>query len=88
VELDAKKIGELCDEVESLLQPTHAEPSNPTLSSVSFQELGMDSLSKIRLVSALEERFHITIRDEEALFADTLKQLVSLVQEKLTVRAP
>jgi len=88
MELDAEKIGELCDEVEAQLQPTHEHSCNPRLSAASFQELGMDSLSKIRLVSALEERFDITIADEEALFADTLKQLVSLVREKISIRAP
>jgi len=88
VELDAKKIGELCDEVEALLHPTLEERSNSRFGAASFQELGMDSLSKIRLVSALEERFQITIRDEDALFADTLKQLVALVREKLAVRVP
>ena len=88
MELDAKKLGELCDEVEALLQPTHPEQSDPKLTAASFQELGVDSLSKIRLVSALEERFNITIADEEALFADTLKKLVSLIREKLTPRAP
>jgi len=87
MELDAKKIGELCDEVEALLHPARAQEANPGVSSASFRDLGMDSLSKIRLVSALEERFQITIADEEALFADTLKQLVSLVQEKLAIRA-
>ncbi len=79
----------LFDEIRELLvtqlavKPDMVKPeSNVT------DDLGADSLDAIELVSALEEKFEISIADDEAKQIGTVSAIVSLVEQKLQGKAP
>ena len=74
----------LFDEIRELLvtqlavKPDMVKPeSNVT------DDLGADSLDAIELVAALEEKFEISIADDEAKQIGTVSAIVSLVEQKL-----
>jgi acyl carrier protein len=49
----------------------------------------VDSLNQIKIVSGIEDRFGIRIRDEEMVEAHSFLKLVELIQSKMaTVKTP
>ena len=48
-----------------------------------FREIGLDSLSMIRLVVTVEDRFGIRISEHEAYSASSIARLVDLVRGKV-----
>jgi acyl carrier protein len=48
-----------------------------------FQELGIDSLSGIAIVYALEEEFNVTIPDEDAREIQTVGEVIEKLEKHL-----
>ena len=55
----------------------------PGLKEKIIQDLGADSLDQVEIVMMLEDDFDISISDDEFYKADTVEDLVNLVEEKL-----
>lgn len=49
-------------------------------SSVTFEEIGMDSLDKIEFLMGIEDKFGIDIPDDELDELETVQQLVAYVE--------
>lgn len=49
----------------------------------SLQEIGMDSMSLVKLLYALEDEFDVTLSTEEMLEINTVADLYSLLDTKL-----
>lgn len=47
-------------------------------------DLGADSLDLVETIMALEEEFHVTISDEQAEKAQTVAQVIELVEQATT----
>ena len=52
---------------------------------VTFQELGADSLDMVQIIMKLEETFGIEINDQDAEKMTTLRDVVDYVQERRTI---
>lgn len=46
------------------------------------EDLGADSLDVVELLMTLEDEFGITVEDEDAMKLKTIKDIVSLIDEK------
>lgn len=62
------------------------EPEKVTSEARFIEDLGMDSIKTIELIVAIEERFGISIRDEEMPKITTLKQAVDLAKKIIEKR--
>ncbi|GGB95478.1 acyl carrier protein [Dyadobacter sediminis] len=51
------------------------------------RDLGLDSLDTVNLVIDMEDRFHITIPDEDYLQLQTVKQFCDYLQFKVAAEA-
>ncbi|MFW6051165.1 MAG: acyl carrier protein [Myxococcota bacterium] len=49
-----------------------------------ISELGMDSLSMLELVGTLEREYHIRIAEEELADISTVRQLLELVEHRIS----
>lgn len=56
------------------------EPEKVTPDARFIQDLGMDSIKTVELVVAIEQKFKISIRDEELPRIATLRQAVELAK--------
>lgn len=52
-----------------------------------LEDIGIDSLDVLELVFAIENRFSISIKNEELTEIETIDDLVGLVQHHVTSRA-
>jgi len=64
----------------------HLEPGRVTIDST-FQELGIDSLAGINIVFAIENEFNISVPDDAAQQARTVRDLVEGVEKLLVEQA-
>lgn len=63
------------------------DPNKITRTASLVDDLGCDSLDMIELVMAAEEKFEITIADDEAEKVSTVQDCVDLVVSKLNTKA-
>jgi acyl carrier protein len=78
---------EVLDEVVAAVRlldttPTDSEISAPT----EIAELGIDSLAMMSLVATFEERWHVSLADDELLDVVTVGDLVALIMRRLETR--
>ena len=77
----------LFDDVRELLVTQLAvKPETVKLESIVTDDLGADSLDAIEVVAALEEKFGVSITDEEAKQITTVGGIVALVEQKLQTK--
>ena len=76
-----KAIGELAGEV------LDADPSSVTEETTFAEDLGADSLELIELVSELEERFDVSVPEDELEGVNTVGDAASLVMAKIGASA-
>ncbi len=74
----------LSEEVKQIIvNQLHVPPEKVTENAHFIDDLGADSLDIVELVMALEEKFGITIPDEEAQKLDTVGKAIAYIEEKL-----
>ena len=70
------------DVKEIIVNQLHVPPEKVTENAHFIDDLGADSLDIVELVMALEEKFGITIPDEEAQKLDTVGKAIAYIEEK------
>lgn len=50
--------------------------------SISFREMGIDSIDVLNLVVKVEEKFNIQIEDEKLLKIENIKNVIEIIHEK------
>ena len=68
--------------VELLAQTKGVDPATITMD-MTFDQLGMDSLDSLDLVSELEEAYNVTIPNQEVLKIKTVRQAVESLEKVL-----
>ena len=68
--------------VELLAQTKGVDPATITMD-MTFDQLGMDSLDSLALVSDLEEAYNVTIPNQEVLKIKTVRQAVESLEKVL-----
>jgi acyl carrier protein len=72
---------EIREAVIEILKDVSRRPIEPTLESDLIADLGFDSLQVMEVVTALEDRFDISVPTDEAQRARTVAQIVARVDE-------
>ncbi|MDP3723025.1 MAG: acyl carrier protein [Candidatus Omnitrophota bacterium] len=76
------------DEVkEILVSELGVKPEMVTLEAKLREDLGADSLDRAEAVSVLEERFEISITDEDVTKVVSVRDIVELVTQKLQAKS-
>lgn len=76
------------DEVkEILVSELGVKPEMVTLEAKLREELGADSLDRAEAVSVLEERFEISITEEDITKVVSVRDIVELVTQKLKAKS-
>jgi acyl carrier protein len=70
---------EIHDAVIEILKDVSRRPIEPALDSDLIADLGFDSLDVMETISALEDRFDISVPAEEAQHARTVGQIIARV---------
>ena len=65
-----------------IVDQLHVPPEKVIENAHFIDDLGADSLDIVELVMALEEKFGITIPDEEAQKLDTVGKAIAYIEEK------
>ena len=63
------------------------KPEMVTLDAKLREELGADSLDRAEVASVLEERFEISITEEETVNIISVRDIVELVNQKLQAKS-
>jgi acyl carrier protein len=69
-----------------LVEELAVKPDMVKLDAKLAEDLGADSLDAAEIVSALEDKFGITISDEESLQVVSVAQIVQFVERKLQAK--
>jgi len=76
------------DEIkEILVSELGVKPEMVTLEAKLREDLGADSLDRAEAVSVLEERFEISITDEDTTKVVSVRDIVELVTQKLQAKS-
>ncbi len=76
------------DEIkEILVSELGVKPEMVTLEAKLREDLGADSLDRAEAVSVLEERFEISITDEDTINVVSVRDIVELVTQKLQAKS-
>jgi len=76
------------DEIkEILVSELGVKPQMVTLEAKLREDLGADSLDRAEAVSVLEERFEISITDEDTTKVVSVRDIVELVTQKLQAKS-
>lgn len=70
------------EEVKSVIVEKVSCPEGQVTKTVTFQDLGLDSLDAVELIMAFEEKFGIEISDEEADKIKTVGDAVACIESK------
>jgi len=68
------------EEVLDVIAETQRIPREKVTAEARFEELGMDSMDAVNILFALEDKFDITIPDEEAKKIRSIRDVVEGVQ--------
>ena len=71
--------------IRCVVETQHLEPARVTIDST-FQELDIDSLAGINILFAIETEFNITVPDDEAQKARSVRDLVEGVAALLATK--
>jgi len=74
------------EEVLDVIAETQRIPREKVTAEARFEELGMDSMDAVNILFALEDKFDITIPDEEAKKIRSIRDVVNGVQALVNVK--
>jgi acyl carrier protein len=77
----------LTEQVLDVIATTQRIPREKITLDSRFEELGMDSMDAVNILFALEEKFDITIPDEEARQIRSIREMVEGVQKLVDAKA-
>jgi acyl carrier protein len=75
------------EEVLDVIAQTQRIPREKITLDGRFEELGMDSMDAVNILFALEEKFDITIPDDEAKKIRNIREMVEGVQKLVDAKA-
>jgi acyl carrier protein len=76
------------EEVLDVIAETQRIPREKVTADARFEELGMDSMDAVNILFALEDKFDITIPDEQAKKIRSIRDVVDGVQALVNVKCP